>query len=85
MITIHNQQHNIQQHNIQQNNIQQVFQECTCSAKVLQAFALFEMKQGNVKKAYALIQMAVKLDHELEPVLSWKQFRDAKEIVMNEK
>jgi len=59
------------------------FKECTCSAKVLQAFALFEMKQRNVKKAYALIQMAVKLDSELEPVLQWKQFRDAKELIQN--
>ena len=55
--------------------------ECTCSAKVVQAFALFEMKQGNVKKAYALIQTAVELDNELEPVLQWKQFRDAKQLV----
>ena len=47
--------------------------------KVLQVLALFEMKQKNIKKAYALIQMAVKLDIKLEPVLQWKQFRDAKE------
>jgi len=59
------------------------FKECTCSAKVLQAFALFEMKQKNAKQAYALIKMAVKLDKELEPVLQWKQFRDAKALVKN--
>lgn len=57
------------------------FKECTCSAKVLQAFALFEMKQKNARKAYALIQMAVKLDNELEPVLQWKQFRDARTLI----
>jgi len=55
--------------------------ECTCSAKVLQAFALFEMKQKNVRKAYSLITMAVQLDKELEPVLQWKQFRDARKLM----
>jgi hypothetical protein len=54
--------------------------ECACSAKVLQAYALFEMKQGHVRKAYRLAQMAVKLDSELHPLLKWKQFRDAKEL-----
>jgi hypothetical protein len=54
--------------------------ECACSAKVLQAYALFEMKQGHVRKAYRLAQMAVKLDSELYPLLQWKQFRDAKEL-----
>lgn len=52
--------------------------ECTCSAKVIQAFALFEMKQGNVKRSYSLARMAVKMDEELEPILRWKQFREAK-------
>ncbi len=56
-------------------------EECTCSAKVLQAFALFEMKQRNPRKAYNLIQMAVELDNELEPVLQWKQFQDAKKLL----
>eukprot|EP00553_Chaetoceros_curvisetus_P002555 CAMPEP_0204620782 /NCGR_PEP_ID=MMETSP0717-20131115/6706_1 /ASSEMBLY_ACC=CAM_ASM_000666 /TAXON_ID=230516 /ORGANISM="Chaetoceros curvisetus" /LENGTH=263 /DNA_ID=CAMNT_0051635049 /DNA_START=280 /DNA_END=1071 /DNA_ORIENTATION=- len=55
--------------------------ECACSAKVLQAFALFEMKQGLVKKSYQLATMAVRMDHELEPILNWKQFREAKELV----
>jgi hypothetical protein len=54
--------------------------ECACSAKVLQAYALFEMKQGHVRKSYRLAQMAVKLDNELQPLLRWKQFRDAKEL-----
>ena len=56
------------------------FKECTCSAKVLQAFALFEMKQGRVKKAYSLAKMAVEMDPELEPLLRWKQFRVAQEL-----
>ena len=43
--------------------------ECTCSAKVLQAFALFEMKQGYPKKSYDLIQLAVKMDKDLSPIL----------------
>ena len=55
--------------------------ECTCSAKVLQAYALFEMKQNNPKKAYDLAQMAVEMDNELKPVLQWKQFRDAKKLI----
>lgn len=55
--------------------------ECACCAKVLQAFALFEMKQGHEKKSYRLAQMAVKMDSDLEPLLNWKQFRDAKTLV----
>jgi len=55
--------------------------ECACSAKVLQAYALFEMKQGHIKKSYELAEMAVKMDAELEPLLQWKQFRDAKKRV----
>lgn len=55
-------------------------EECACSAKVLQAYALFEMKQGYVKKSYELIQLAVQMDSELKPVLSWRQFRDAKAL-----
>lgn len=53
--------------------------ECACSAKVLQAFALFEMKQGNALKALEIVQKAVELDPSLEPVLNWKQFRDVSE------
>lgn len=51
--------------------------ECACSAKVLQAFALFEMKQGNRLKSLELVKKAVQLDPTLRPVLKWKQFRDA--------
>jgi len=50
--------------------------KCTCSAKVLQAFALFEMKQGNTRKAYSIAELAVQMDEELAPILQWKQFRD---------
>jgi len=63
-------------------NIHEHESECTCSAKVLQAYALFEMKQGNVKKAYMLAKTAVRMDNELHPLLQWKQFRDA-ELAMN--
>jgi hypothetical protein len=59
-------------------NIHEHKLECTCSAKVLQAYALFEMKQGNVKKAYMLAETAVRMDNELHPLLQWKLFRDAK-------
>ena len=59
--------------------------ECACSAKVMQAWALFEMKQGNKKKSYRLAQMAVKLDSDLEPVLKWKPFRVAKELLERER
>jgi hypothetical protein len=52
-------------------------EECACSAKVLQAFALFEMKQGNALKSLELVNAAIKLDPTLKSVLNWKQFRDA--------
>jgi hypothetical protein len=51
-------------------------QQCACSAKVLGAFALFEMKQGNRMKSLEIAQKAVEFDPALEPVLNWKQFRD---------
>lgn len=51
--------------------------KCSCSAKVLQAYALFEMKNGHSAKSLEIIQRAVKMDEELSPVLGWKQFRDA--------
>eukprot|EP00554_Chaetoceros_debilis_P008811 CAMPEP_0194102578 /NCGR_PEP_ID=MMETSP0150-20130528/3180_1 /TAXON_ID=122233 /ORGANISM="Chaetoceros debilis, Strain MM31A-1" /LENGTH=319 /DNA_ID=CAMNT_0038789589 /DNA_START=162 /DNA_END=1121 /DNA_ORIENTATION=- len=54
--------------------------ECACSAKVLQAYALFEMKQGHVKKSYQLAKMAVRMDGELQPILNWKLFKDASEL-----
>jgi hypothetical protein len=50
--------------------------ECACSAKVLGAYALFEMKQGNALKSLEIARKAVQFDRSLEPVLQWKQFRD---------
>jgi hypothetical protein len=54
-------------------------EECACSAKVLQAYALFEMKQGHSLKSLDIVCKAVKLDPSLAPVLRWKQFREALE------
>ncbi|KAL3823863.1 hypothetical protein ACHAXA_004135 [Cyclostephanos tholiformis] len=51
--------------------------KCSCSAKVLQAFALFEMKNGLSNKSLEIIRRAVDMDEGLRPVLEWKQFRDA--------
>ena len=51
-------------------------EECACSAKVLGAYALFEMKQGLKLKSLEIAKKAVQFDHTLEPVLQWKQFRD---------
>jgi len=51
-------------------------QTCACSAKVLQAYALFEMKRGFSRKSVELLKQAVAMDENLRPVLSWKQFRD---------
>jgi hypothetical protein len=53
--------------------------ECACSAKVLGAYALFEMKQGNVKKSLEIARKAVQFDQTLKPVLRWKQFREAEQ------
>ena len=53
--------------------------ECACSAKVLQAYALFEMKRGNSLKSLELATKAIKLDSSLASIMRWKQFRDAKE------
>ena len=50
--------------------------ECACSAKVLQAYALFEMKRGHGRKSLEIVERAVELDDELRPVLAWKQFRE---------
>jgi len=51
--------------------------KCPCTARVLQAHALFEMKQENAVRAAELILRAVRMDHNLRPVLRWKLFRDA--------
>ena len=41
---------------------------CTCSAKVLQAYALFEMKNGHSAKSLEIIHKAIKMDEQLSPV-----------------
>jgi len=51
-------------------------EECACSAKVLGAYALFEMKQGNGKKAVWLAETATSFDNDLKKILQWKQFRE---------
>lgn len=58
--------------------------ECACSAKVLGAYALFEMKQGNMKKSLEIAQKAVEFDEALLPVLNWKQFREVRARRHNE-
>lgn len=55
--------------------------ECACSAKVLQAYALFEMKRGHSIKSLKIVKKAVKLDKKLAPVLKWKQFRETMEQI----
>jgi len=51
--------------------------KCSCAARVLQAHALFEMKQENRVRAAELIIRAVRMDQNLRPVLRWKHFREA--------
>jgi hypothetical protein len=53
--------------------------KCCCSARVLQAHALFEMKQENPTRAVELIFRAVRMDKTLRPVLQWQQFQRAME------
>mmetsp|Transcript_29429 Transcript_29429/g.44564 ORF Transcript_29429/g.44564 Transcript_29429/m.44564 type:complete len:227 (+) Transcript_29429:123-803(+) len=56
---------------------------CACSAKVLQAYALFEMKQGNSSKSLDLANKAISMDKSLSPILKWKQFQEARERHQN--
>ena len=56
---------------------------CACSAKVLQAFALFEMKRGLSQKSLELIRQAVILDESLAPILKWNKFEDKSQISDN--
>lgn len=52
-------------------------EECACSAKVLGAYALFEMKQGNSIKSLEIAKRAVQFDPtNMAPVLQWRQFRE---------
>jgi len=53
--------------------------KCACSAKVLGAYSIFEMKQGNLNKSYMIAQKAATLDEELKPLLKWKQFEVIKQ------
>lgn len=53
-------------------------EQCACSAKVLGAFALFEMKQGNSVRSLRIAQKAVDFDPSMRPMLEWKQFRDVR-------
>lgn len=53
--------------------------ECACSAKVLQAYALFEMQQGNSIKSLEIVKKALQFDSSLSPILQWRQFREAQE------
>lgn len=55
--------------------------QCSCSARVLQAHALFEMKQRNPQKAVQLILQAVRMDKNIRPVLRWHQFQEAMSMV----
>eukprot|EP00540_Astrosyne_radiata_P007977 CAMPEP_0116843130 /NCGR_PEP_ID=MMETSP0418-20121206/11913_1 /TAXON_ID=1158023 /ORGANISM="Astrosyne radiata, Strain 13vi08-1A" /LENGTH=252 /DNA_ID=CAMNT_0004473841 /DNA_START=164 /DNA_END=922 /DNA_ORIENTATION=- len=48
-----------------------------CSARVLQAYALMEIKQGNPLKAFELVSMAIGMDKGLSPILNWVPFQDA--------
>eukprot|EP00536_Pseudo-nitzschia_multiseries_P008947 jgi/Psemu1/306158/fgenesh1_kg.238_\ len=54
------------------------YDQCICSAKVLCAFALFEMKHGNPVKSLEIARMAVAFDESMAPLLEWKQFRDVR-------
>jgi hypothetical protein len=59
-------------------------EECACCAKVLGAYALFEMKQGNRFKSLRIAQRAAQLDEALLPVLQWKQFREVQSRILSE-
>eukprot|EP00966_Prymnesium_polylepis_P019489 449444-Prymnesium_polylepis.1 len=49
-------------------------------AKLMQAWGLFESKQGNLDRAKRLLQRAVALDPSLAAVLRWKIFREAQPV-----
>ena len=56
---------------------------CCCSARVFQAFALFEMKQENSQKAVRLMFRAIRIDKNLRPVLRWRKFQTALDTLYN--
>ena len=55
--------------------------ECACTAKVLGAYAKFEMKYGSEVRSYEVARRATQFDEDQSKLLRWKQFRDAKERV----
>ena len=57
--------------------------DCCCSARVLQAHALFEMKHGEPRKAVKLAKSAIRMDKNLRPVLRWQQFQEAMSLESN--
>ena len=51
--------------------------ECPCTAKVLGAYAMFEMKHGSERKSLELARRAAEFDPNLSKLFRWKQFREA--------
>ncbi|KAL7527063.1 hypothetical protein ACHAWF_006564, partial [Thalassiosira exigua] len=51
--------------------------ECACTAKVLGAYALFEMKFGSVHRSIEVARRASQFDDGLSKLFDWKQFREA--------
>ncbi|GMH75330.1 hypothetical protein TL16_g06725 [Triparma laevis f. inornata] len=47
-----------------------------CTARVIQAFALFESKNKLKPKSKFLIKRAIEFDPNLESILKWKMFED---------
>ena len=67
--------------NINANDNGEDHHQCACSAKVLCAFALFEMRKGNKFKSLDIAHKAVQFDPTMEPLLKWKEFREVRERV----
>jgi tetratricopeptide (TPR) repeat protein len=59
---------------------QEGIQLCPSCARLTQAYALFESKQGNMLTALTLARRAVALDPSLAPILRWKMFRDVEQL-----
>ena len=58
------------------------YTECVCTAKVLGAYALFEMKYGSVRRSIEVARRAAHFDNDLSKVLTWKRFRDAERKIV---
>jgi len=52
--------------------------ECLCTAKVLGAYSLFEMRFGSIHRSFEIARQAIQFDSSLSKILDWKQFRDAR-------